>query len=106
MIAPVKLTRKSEDDPTRQKAIGDLDRAIKTFPRKPNILLVLLSGGDKHVYSGLKYLCDVHLDIPTVCVHSQKIRKEKGQMISAIAECEVRWFFFFQAKHNISRTLP
>jgi len=40
---------------------------------------VLLSSGDKHVYSNLKYMCDVRLDIATVCVHSQKIRKEKGQ---------------------------
>jgi len=75
----VKLPRKSDDDPTRYRAIAELEKAIKSFPRKPSIILVLLSNGDKHVYSGLKYLCDVILDIATVCVHSQKIRKEKGQ---------------------------
>ena len=63
MIAPVKLPKRSDDDPTRFRIMGDLDRAIKSFPRKPTILLVLLSSGDKHVYSNLKYLCDVRLDI-------------------------------------------
>jgi eukaryotic translation initiation factor 2C len=40
----------------------------------------MLSNGDKHVYSGLKSLCDSYLGIATVCVHSPKIRKEKGQL--------------------------
>jgi len=31
------------------------------------------------VYAGIKHLCDSYLDLATVCVHSAKIRKEKGQ---------------------------
>ncbi len=46
----------------------------------PRIALVVLSNGDRHVYSGLKHLCDVCLDVATVCVHVAKIRKDKGQM--------------------------
>lgn len=63
MIVPARLTRKQEDDQTRSKAIGDIERALKTLSKKPSIILVLLSNGDKHVYSGLKYLCDVVLDV-------------------------------------------
>ena len=42
--------------------------------------MVLLSSGDKHVFAGIKHLCDVFLDVHTVCVHSEKIRKDKGQL--------------------------
>jgi len=63
MIVPVRLPRRAEEDPTRSQAILELEKAIKTYPRKPSIVLVLLSNGDKHVYSGLKYLCDVVLDV-------------------------------------------
>lgn len=63
MIVPARLTRKQDDDQTRSKAIGDIERALKTLSKKPSIILVLLSNGDKHVYSGLKYLCDVVLDV-------------------------------------------
>jgi hypothetical protein len=97
IITAARLTRKQEDDPTRSKAIKDIEKALKSLPKKPTIILVLLSNGDKHVYSGLKYLCDVVLDVgkyhalhlnttllfnqsaATVCVHSAKIRKERGE---------------------------
>ena len=97
MIVPARLPKKNDQDPTRSKAIGELDKAIRSFPKKPSVVMVLLSNGDKHIYSGLKYLCDVVLDVgeyrslslprqdlssspqATVCVHSQKIRKEKGK---------------------------
>ena len=69
MIVPARLTRKQEDDQTRSKAIGDIEKALKTLSKKPSIILVLLSNGDKHVYSGLKYLCDVVLDVGKRCVH-------------------------------------
>jgi hypothetical protein len=48
--------------------------------QKPALLLVILSNGDKHIYAGLKHLCDVYLDVPNVCVQSGKIRKERGQL--------------------------
>jgi eukaryotic translation initiation factor 2C len=40
----------------------------------------MLSSGDKHVYAGIKRLCDSYFGIATVCAHSAKIRKEKGQL--------------------------
>lgn len=97
-IAAVRLPPKNHDDPTRNAAISAITQALKSLAKKPNIILVLLSNGDKHIYSGLKYVCDTVLDVgecicelglaitdsptcvATVCVHSAKIRKEKGQM--------------------------
>jgi eukaryotic translation initiation factor 2C len=80
-LAQVALPRKNPTDPTRDQAITTIRGAIMTsFKPKPNIILVILSNGDKHIYSGIKHLCDVWLDVPTVCVQSPKLRKEKGQI--------------------------
>ncbi|KAK7467442.1 hypothetical protein VKT23_004496 [Stygiomarasmius scandens] len=79
IMLAVRLPRKDPSDPTRSRAIGEINKTIRGLPRKPKFVLVVLSNGDKHVYSGLKHLCDVTLDVPTVCVHSAKIRKERGQ---------------------------
>ncbi|KAF9011911.1 argonaute-like protein [Cyathus striatus] len=76
----VALPRKDFTDPIRTKAIAAIQTALKQLSRKPSLVLVILSNGDKHIYSGIKHLCDVYLDIATVCVHSSKIRKEMGQM--------------------------
>ena len=48
---------------------------------KPAIMLVILANGDKHIYSGLKHLCDSWLGIGTVCVQSGKIRNQKGMQL-------------------------
>ncbi|CAK5264708.1 unnamed protein product [Mycena citricolor] len=71
---------KNAQDPTRFNAITVIDKALKTLKRKPTIVLVLLSSGDKHIYAGIKHLMDVHLDIGSVCVQSEKIRSERGQL--------------------------
>lgn len=77
----VQLPRKTPTDPTRDQAIQAIRGAMMgQFKPKPTVVLVILSSGDKHVYAGLKHLCDVWLDVPTVCVQSSKIRKEKGQI--------------------------
>ncbi|THH12645.1 hypothetical protein EW146_g7502 [Bondarzewia mesenterica] len=76
----VQLPRKDFKDPVRGQAIGAIRAVLRSAPEKPNMVLVILSNGDKHIYSGLKHLCDVYMDVPTVCVQSAKIRKEKGQM--------------------------
>lgn len=73
------LPPKSREDPTRKRAIQSIRQAILTMD-KVELILVLLSSGDKHIYSGLKHLCDVYLDVHTVCVHQEKIRKDKGQL--------------------------
>ncbi|KAJ7052794.1 argonaute-like protein [Mycena amicta] len=74
------LPRKVFTDPTRDEAIKAVRAAIGTIPTKPRLVFVILSNGDKHVYSGIKHLCDSYLDIATVCVHAAKVRKEKGQL--------------------------
>ncbi len=70
-----KLTPKEQDDSVRSKAIDDIRTGIKAGGKKPSFVLVILSNGDKHIYSGIKYLCDSWLDIPTVCAHAGKIRQ-------------------------------
>ncbi|ESK90163.1 argonaute-like protein [Moniliophthora roreri MCA 2997] len=79
-IVVANLPPKRPNDPTRAAAIAEIQKVVKSLSQKPSFLFVILSNGDKHVYSGLKHLCDVYLDVPTVCVHSAKIRKEKGQL--------------------------
>ncbi|KAG6811918.1 hypothetical protein H0H92_005249 [Tricholoma furcatifolium] len=74
------LSRKDRVDPTRSRAIDEIRTALRSLKAKPTLVLVLLSNGDKHIYSGIKHLCDSYLDLATVCVHSAKIRKEKGQL--------------------------
>lgn len=66
-IAEVDLPRKTPTDPTRAAAISKIRAALMSMPKKPTIVLVILSNGDKHVYNGVKHLCDVHLDLGTFC---------------------------------------
>ncbi|KAJ7704396.1 argonaute-like protein [Mycena rosella] len=79
-VAEALLPRKDGTDPTRDAAIGVIRKTLGTLPRKPTLVFVILSNGDKHIYSGIKHLGDSYLDVATVCVHSGKIRKEKGQL--------------------------
>ena len=74
------LPPKDHADPTRAKAIQVIRSTLGSIKMKPTLVMVILSNGDKHVYSGIKHLCDSYLDVATVCVHSSKIRKEKGQL--------------------------
>ncbi|KAF7968003.1 hypothetical protein HWV62_32204 [Athelia sp. TMB] len=80
MFAACRLPPKDYNDPIRAKAVQAIRATLTTMQAKPTVILVILSNGDKHVYSGIKHLCDSYLDVATVCVHSSKIRKEKGQM--------------------------
>ncbi|KAF7293020.1 Argonaute-like protein [Mycena indigotica] len=74
------LPQKNSADPTRAQAIPVIRTAINTVASKPKLVFVILSNGDKHVYSGLKHLCDSYMDIGSICVHAAKIRKDKGQL--------------------------
>ncbi|EMD37096.1 hypothetical protein CERSUDRAFT_84117 [Gelatoporia subvermispora B] len=74
------LPRKNREDPLRKGAIKAIQGAITSSQSRPKLILVILSSGDRHVYSGLKHLCDVYLGVATVCVHAAKIRNEKGQL--------------------------
>ena len=74
------LPPKRDDDHVRRKANAAIRSAIVTLSPRVDLIMVILSSGDKNVYAGIKHLCDVILDVHTVCVHSDKIRKEKGQL--------------------------
>jgi eukaryotic translation initiation factor 2C len=80
LIAVAELPRKDPQDPTRSQAINAIRSALMATKQKPAFLLVILSNGDKHIYSGLKHLCDVYLDVPNVCVQAARIRKDRGQL--------------------------
>ena len=80
LLAVAELPPKNPQDPIRSHAINTIRNVLMATKQKPSLLLVILSNGDKHIYSGLKHLCDVYLDVPNVCVQTAKIRKEKGQL--------------------------
>ena len=80
LIAVAELPRKDPQDPVRSQAVKVIRSTLMATRQKPAFLLVILSNGDKHIYAGLKHLCDVYLDVPNVCVQSAKIRKERGQL--------------------------
>lgn len=66
-------------DPLRKEAVRAIRQVMMSVSPKPTMFLVVLSSGDRHVYSGLKHLCDVFLSVATVCVQAAKFRKERGQ---------------------------
>ena len=81
LYAAVGLPRKSPADPVRGKAINAIRTVVtQGYPKKPSMLLVVLSSGDEHVYNGIKHLLDVDLKIPSVCVQVSKFRQDKGQL--------------------------
>lgn len=47
--------------------------------------MVILSNSDNHVYSGLKWLCDVVIDVATICVQAGKIRVGGPQYYANVA---------------------
>lgn len=81
LFATVQLPPKSFKEQIREDAIKAIrDAVIKSYPKKPSMILVILANGDKHVYNGLKHLLDVYLKVPSVCVQAAKFMKEKGQL--------------------------
>lgn len=83
-ILHVQLPPRDASDPVRRNAVWEIERGIpeelKSGPKKPSMFLVILSSRDRSVYSGLKHLFDVKLDIATVCARAEMIKKEQGQM--------------------------
>ncbi|KAL1748422.1 Piwi domain-containing protein [Schizophyllum fasciatum] len=80
-VYDIGLVPKDHNDPTRKSSIAAIRKGLMEQTRpKPAIMLVILANGDKHIYSGLKHLCDSYLGIGTVCVQSSKIRNQKGQL--------------------------
>ncbi|KAJ3789398.1 argonaute-like protein [Lentinula aff. detonsa] len=80
------LPPKSNSDPVRDKAIAQIDNVLKgKLPGKPTFLLVMLSSNDKHIYSGIKHLFDVHWGVSNVCVQSSQISKQNPQYYGNVA---------------------
>ncbi|KAG8882866.1 hypothetical protein FRB98_003417 [Tulasnella sp. 332] len=85
-VATVKLPPKDPRDPTRKESIKTIRNKYLGFlsrpngPKKPDFILILLSNGDKNLFDGVKSLFDLHLDVHTICVHTTKIRRERGQL--------------------------
>jgi eukaryotic translation initiation factor 2C len=63
VIVEAAVPPKDAADPTRFAAIRVIEATLRTITKKPSIVLVILSNGDKHIYSGLKHLCDSRLDL-------------------------------------------
>ena len=78
-IVEADLPRRSARFPVREDAIRAVESAMKTVGKKPALFLVVLSNKDRNLYNGIKKLCDVTLDVATVCVRAEKFRQEKGQ---------------------------
>lgn len=62
-IVAASLPPKDRNDPTRARAVGEIRTALTRLKLKPVLVMVILSNGDKHVYAGIKHLCDSYLDI-------------------------------------------
>lgn len=62
-VVIAQVPRKNVTDPTRAAAINVIGQALKSLPGKPFMVMVLLSNADKHIYSGIKHLCDCTLDV-------------------------------------------
>lgn len=79
-IVEAHLPRKTAQQPIRADAIQAIRQAMMTVKKKPVLFFVVLANGDRHIYSGIKHLCDCYLDIATICVQVSKFRKERGQL--------------------------
>ena len=62
-VIAARLPQKTPTDPTRAAAIATIRQQLMSLKAKPSLVLVLLSNGDKHVYAGIKHLCDSYLDL-------------------------------------------
>ncbi|KAG9014147.1 hypothetical protein FRB94_014240 [Tulasnella sp. JGI-2019a] len=84
-VATVRLPPKEPRDPSRKDSIATIHSAYNNIlsrpngPKKPDFILIMLSNGDKNLFDGVKSLFDLKLDVHTICVHSSKIRRDKGQ---------------------------
>ncbi|CAE6447538.1 unnamed protein product [Rhizoctonia solani] len=83
----VRLPSKKEDAPPliRPRAIDTIKKALMTINPKPRIVLIVLSNQDKAIYNGIKHLCDVQLDVLTVCVQAAKFKDDKPQYNANVA---------------------
>ncbi|KAG8683770.1 hypothetical protein FRC11_013096 [Ceratobasidium sp. 423] len=83
----VRLPPKGEDTShlTRPRAIDTIKKALMTINPKPRIVMIVLSSQDKAIYNGIKHLCDVQLDVLTVCVQASRFKDDKPQYNANVA---------------------
>ncbi|KAH7333964.1 Piwi domain-containing protein [Rhizoctonia solani] len=83
----VRLPSKREDASplTRPQAVDTIKKALMKINPKPRIVLIVLSSQDKAIYNGIKHLCDVQLDVLTVCVQAAKFKDDKPQYNANVA---------------------
>ena len=62
VVVAARLPPKTNTDPTRAAAVGVIRQQLMSI-KKPSLALIILSNGDKHVYAGIKHLCDSYLDL-------------------------------------------
>ena len=83
-IISASLPPKNRDDGSRSNAINVIRTTLRSRPRV-ELVFVLLSSGDKHIYNGIKRLGDLELDVHTVCVHWDKFSKNNVQYQANVA---------------------
>ena len=62
-VIAARLPQKIPTDPTRAAAVNTIRQQLISLKTKPSLVLILLSNADKHVYAGIKHLCDSYLDL-------------------------------------------
>ncbi|KAG9311007.1 hypothetical protein JVU11DRAFT_8903 [Chiua virens] len=69
-------------DRFRDDAIVAIEQALKGLVARaaPELILIMLSNEDKGIYNGIKRLCDIDLDVATVCMQSSKVKRDKGRV--------------------------
>lgn len=86
--AIAQLPPRASDGPMRQGAIRTIQDTLLNVKPKPALILVMLSNEDKAIYEGVKHLCDIRMDVATVCVQSAKIRRRDLHYLANVA-CKV-----------------
>ncbi|KAF9238677.1 Piwi domain-containing protein [Melanogaster broomeanus] len=76
--AEVQLPPKA--DPFRDAAIRAIEGVLRNLMNK-----VHLTCEDSAIYDGLESLCDLQLDLATICVQSAKVRPAKPQYLANVA---------------------
>lgn len=83
--ATAQLPGRDPSDPLRLAAVQIIQDTLLNVKPKPALILVMLASGDGAIYEGVKHLCDVRLDVATVCVQSSKIRRRNPHYLANVA---------------------
>ena len=81
----VTLPRPNRNDPSRSNAIQEIRKTIRGLRQIPELLFVVLPNTSTEIYAGLKRLCDVELDVHTVCVQWNQLRKAQERYFANVA---------------------